>query len=264
MATKRSASNTASKPAKKMRKRGNGVLGLDPDVFEDDAEHQVVKNTLAEYEKKMNLVTTGPAGGKCSPKLRFPNPPMTLPCYQKGQPSDGSQYDKDELDRQIEMQQHGLNDLSLEQIMKGDTRGGGAQTKGRKGFSNALKTNLTDHHGGTPSAGSRAISLTKTVMDHVAALHNPDLILCGTDRCPSMGDRGVNSSLGSQSKNTVHGAKRSDWIRDAIKDEMEGMSDEQKETFLKKKGNFRLNQCKGDKKPEDTKRPTPKPKSKKK
>lgn len=47
-------------------------------------------------------------------------------------------------------------------------------------------------------AQKQATSMAADKMKTLAALHNPDMIAGGKDAVTSMGDRGVNSSLGSQ------------------------------------------------------------------
>ena len=50
---------------------------------------------------------------------------------------------------------------------------------------------------------TEATRLAKSKMATLAALHNPDMIAGGKDVVTAMGDKGVNSSIGSQWKTRV-------------------------------------------------------------
>jgi len=53
------------------------------------------------------------------------------------------------------------------------------------------------------AAQQKAASMAADKMSTLAALHNPDMIAGGKDAVTSMGDRGVNSSIGAQWKDRV-------------------------------------------------------------
>lgn len=65
------------------------------------------------------------------------------------------------------------------------------------------KNRLLDQGEFGEAALKKAKEMTKKRMDSLAALHSPDLIAGGKDVVTSMGDRGVNSSIGRQWRERV-------------------------------------------------------------
>ena len=89
---------------------------------------------------------------------------------------------------------------------------------GRKGTGAAQQAARTTHANGLTlqheaalaqqgvvgaAASQEAAQMTANKMKTLAALHNPDMIAGGKDAVTTMGDRGVNSSIGGQWKDKV-------------------------------------------------------------
>ena len=125
-----------------------------------------------------------------------------------------------EMERQLAGQQAGLNDMTVQDYLDG-----------RKAFADRKLATGSGRGSGKPAADARveyeadltrslekqyvmagksqaeaerlAAAQASSTMDTLAALHAPDMIAGGANRIADMGDRGVNSSIGSQWKGRV-------------------------------------------------------------
>lgn len=120
----------------------------------------------------------------------------------------------DEYIRQLQRQMDGLNNMSARELldnMDNVTRGGLAQREARERFRKDLfakELRAARRQGlSLEDAMDAANKSTDSKMSLLAALHEPDIIAGGRDvigidnGLPSMGDKYVNSSIGSQWKN---------------------------------------------------------------
>jgi hypothetical protein len=136
-------------------------------------------------------------------------------CFKKNKNGNPAEYD-----RQLRDQEKGLNDMTIKEYLEGRDR---YEKIGRKGTGKAqeldrgkyekelfdkYKSDLLeqDFDGNVKQEAQR---LATEKMKTLAALHNPDMIAGGKDIVTSMGDKGVNSSIGSQWKNGVDDLGRS-------------------------------------------------------
>lgn len=100
---------------------------------------------------------------------------------------------------------------------------GAAQKEARGKYSKELQAQFEKQLGEDgifgDEAAKQAASMTAERMKTLAALHNPDMIAGGRDVVKSMGDKGVNSSIGSQWKNGADelGRSRVQALDDAAK-----------------------------------------------
>lgn len=119
-----------------------------------------------------------------------------------------------EFDRQLRDQEKGLNDMTVQEYLEGRNRymqigregTGKAQEVARRKYAKELSEELEEEllaQNFAGDIGKEVARLTKAKMDTLAALHNPDMIAAGKDVITSMGDRGVNSSIGAQWKTRV-------------------------------------------------------------
>ncbi|EPA8594098.1 polymorphic toxin type 15 domain-containing protein [Vibrio parahaemolyticus] len=137
-----------------------------------------------------------------------------VPCFKPGSKLKNSFKGRErELEshfaRQLKHQENGLNDLTVGEYIENRTRykeikragTGMAQEDFRKIFSDELKESLNDSYLDRMTANEakkEAESRSAEIMENLAALHDPDMIAGGKDNVSRMGDKGVNSSLGSQ------------------------------------------------------------------
>ncbi|WP_415639810.1 polymorphic toxin type 15 domain-containing protein, partial [Pseudomonas floridensis] len=115
-----------------------------------------------------------------------------------------------EFDRQLAGQQKGLNDLTVDEYLKGReaftskdmVRDPKVAKAARVALSTDLETMFRDEYLLEGKLPTKAASLAKEKMlekmSTLAALHNPDLVVGGKDMIDGFGDRRVNSSIGSQ------------------------------------------------------------------
>jgi len=115
-----------------------------------------------------------------------------------------------EFDRQLKGQESGLNDMTVDEYIKGRTafdegevtRSSSAAKKARVQYARELTRDLTDKlqgEGLSPAqAEQKAIEIASEKMKTLAALHNPDMVSGGRDVISDFGDRSVNSSIGAQ------------------------------------------------------------------
>jgi type VI secretion system secreted protein VgrG len=110
-----------------------------------------------------------------------------------------------------------LNDLTAQHGHKKAreilTQGGKAQEAARKQLSKKIQYSIEESLAKNNIYGKEAEKLateqTQRQMDQLAALHDPDLIAGGNDTISSVGNKNVNSSLGSQ------------WAKDGRADKMD-------------------------------------------
>ncbi|GIU52683.1 hypothetical protein TUM4438_45980 [Shewanella sairae] len=137
-----------------------------------------------------------------------------VPCFEPGTKIKGKfKGNERELEshfaRQLKHQESGLNDLTVGEYIENRNRykqmkragTGMAQEQFRKRFSNDLNDSLEMNFLKKMSpikAEMKATARTNEIMANLAALHDPDMIAGGEDKVSRMGNKGVNSSLGSQ------------------------------------------------------------------
>jgi hypothetical protein len=134
-------------------------------------------------------------------------PEYKVPCFNARNLHDSK---IPEFDRQLGGQERGLNDLTVDEYLRGreafkagdKVRDPSAATRARLQLNDRLENDLLDEllTEGMPfdQASSEAERLANDKMRTLAALHNPDLFVGGKDVISDFGDRGVNSSIGSQ------------------------------------------------------------------
>jgi hypothetical protein len=118
-----------------------------------------------------------------------------------------------EFAEQLKRQEDAINQMTVKEY--NDARAffgsnkrkgtGAAQKKARVDYEANLIETFTQENilANLPRARSAAIEKAKETMKKIAALHEPDMIAGGKDIVTNMGDKGVNSSIGSQWKNRV-------------------------------------------------------------
>jgi hypothetical protein len=147
-------------------------------------------------------------GAKSTPTKRMKE--KEVKCFKKNDKGDPKEYD-----RQLSDQERGLNDMSVKEYLEGRARyqeigrqgTGAAQQKARDKYSAELVDKFVEtlRENGVRGAAAQqqAAAMAADRMKSLSALHNPDLIAGGKDAVTSMGDKGVNSSIGSQWKDRV-------------------------------------------------------------
>lgn len=122
-----------------------------------------------------------------------------------------------EFDRQLAGQQKGLNELTVDEYLKGRdaftaktvVRNPQIAAKARQSFSLAMENEFYGDlllDGLLPKqAKILAKEMASQKMATIAALHNPDLFAGGKDIISDFGDRRVNSSIGPQWTNRIGG-----------------------------------------------------------
>lgn len=128
------------------------------------------------------------------------------------------QYLKDETDWQLANQQKGLNEMSVDDYLKGrdafdkEGRGGGSPAAtARKKYEKGLVDKYTDEYiqqnpqMSAAKARNQAKAKSGRIMNEMAALHNPDQIAAGVNKVGdgAVGLKNTNSSIGSQWKTRV-------------------------------------------------------------
>jgi hypothetical protein len=119
-----------------------------------------------------------------------------------------------EMERQLAGQQAGLNDMTVQEYLDGRDkfksfgRGSGKPAvDARAAYEDKLADDLAKRYrdsGMSPAQAERqAIADAADRMKTLAALHSPDMVAGGTNIIADMGDRQVNSSIGSQWKGRV-------------------------------------------------------------
>lgn len=185
---------TAAKWGKK------GVQAVEKQVAKEAAE-RAAKEAAEKSSKK------GSDGGKVTAKQMKE---QQVKCFKKNSKGDPYEYDE-----QLRDQERGLNNLSVKEYLEGRAKyqeigrhgTGAAQRRARAEYSKELvekfKKQLNKKGVIGSAAQQQAEAMATDRMKTLAALHNPDMIAGGKDVVTSMGDKGVNSSIGSQWKGRV-------------------------------------------------------------
>jgi hypothetical protein len=133
-------------------------------------------------------------------------PPHKVPCFK----ADGLPRSKlNEFDRQLAGQQKGLNDLTVDEYLRGRDAfmqkqvkrsskvAGDARAEFEKGLLFDISEELREQ--GTPrqKALAEAAKQAAAKMQTLNALHNPDLVTGGKDVIADFGDASVNKSIGA-------------------------------------------------------------------
>jgi hypothetical protein len=133
-------------------------------------------------------------------------------CFE---PSDLPNNKYQEFDRQLEGQQNGLNEMSVDEYLKGRDaftnkdviRDPSIARQARADLQAAMQKDLERElmsGGALPRAAKeQAAQLAKDKMKTLAALHNPDMVSAGKDAISDFGDRNINSRIGAQWKSRV-------------------------------------------------------------
>lgn len=129
-----------------------------------------------------------------------------VPCFK----ADGLPAGKAaEMERQLAGQQAGLNNMTAQEYLDGRQkfsdfgRGSGqpavnARAAYESDLSNRLRRTYREQGLSAGDAKVRATTEAADQMKILAALHNPDMVVGGTNVIGGMGDRQVNSSIGAQ------------------------------------------------------------------
>ncbi len=141
----------------------------------------------------------------------------TLPCFKKGGnlkknfKGNNKKLDKG-FKKQLKNQEAGLNNMTVGEYRKGrelyNKKGrsgtGAAQEAARADYEfkikERIKKNIRDKNKNLSTQEIKKLANTKTknIMDELAALHDPDMIAGGKDNVSKLGNKRINSSIGSQ------------------------------------------------------------------
>ena len=127
----------------------------------------------------------------------------------------------DEFLRQLKGQQDGMNKLSVDDFIKNrdEYLKNGRSSSGsvaQKRFREQARADKVAEYRANGHSRSEANSMADDFMDKNAALHDPDQIAGGFgENVTGMGDKGINSSLGSQWKNRIDDVDQQ--VREAAK-----------------------------------------------
>jgi Novel toxin 15 len=160
----------------------------------------------AKVEEQPNLHPEKPK----EPKLKVMKEEK-VPCFSSANLPAGK---ATEMERQLAGQQAGLNNMTAQEYLDGRDkfkqfgRGSGAPAAdARAAYEKELTEVLREQYkseglSATEAKAKATIDATER-MKTLAALHNPDMVAAGTNVIGDMGDRQVNSSIGSQWKGRV-------------------------------------------------------------
>jgi hypothetical protein len=136
-------------------------------------------------------------------------PQKKVPCFTT---KDLPKKSEDEFDRQLLGQQRGINDMTVDEYLKGRkafddgiaVRDPSIGRDARALYRDNLETELKEKYqleGFSPRRAERkAVVAAAKTMKTLAALHNPDMVAGGKDVISDFGSRNVNSRIGAQWK----------------------------------------------------------------
>ncbi|MGG4460858.1 polymorphic toxin type 15 domain-containing protein [Brevibacillus porteri] len=174
-----------------------------------------------------------PPEGEKPPKNEETGKPATRIAEVEVKFKRNPKHDSEEFARQLKDQEKGLNELTVDEFIKNRDKyiqngrakeGDAAQKLARK---KALQDKIEELREQGLSYKDAEIEANKWIKDQ-AALHNPDQIAGGDPlHITGMGDKRINSSIGSQWKNNIDSMDKQ--IRDMAKEMTE---EERKSTYL--------------------------------
>lgn len=144
-----------------------------------------------------------------APKPQAPRlmPQKKVRCFEPNGLPSGS---FPEFDRQLAGQERGLNDMTVDEYLKGreafdpanrDAKvARDARAEYRARTVKVLTESLRKEGVGAKDAAVQAAQIADTRMKTLAALHNPDMVAGGKDVIADFGDRNINSRIGAQWK----------------------------------------------------------------
>jgi hypothetical protein len=139
-------------------------------------------------------------------------PQKKVPCFK---PNDLPQGSLPEFDRQLAGQEAGLNEMSVEEYLKGRKaftdgtakRDATTARLARESYREDLAEELFEQYReeglSLKEAKTKAQEEAIRRMKTLAALHNPDMIAAGEDAIGDFGDRNINSRIGAQWRSRV-------------------------------------------------------------
>jgi len=177
-------------------------------------EHQVTMSSAAKPEAgppmtPSQLRRAREEGPEPAPKPRTPQmmPQKKVRCFEPNGLPSGS---FPEFDRQLTGQEGGINDMTVNEYLKGReafdpaNRDPKIAKQARADYEEKLVVKLTKQLQGNgmgiETAESQATAMAADKMKTLAALHNPDMIAGGKDVISDFGDRNINSRIGAQWK----------------------------------------------------------------
>jgi hypothetical protein len=195
---KEEAAELAAKEAK---------IAADAKKAKDAEKAAAEQEKAAAKAKDKDCEDCGKAGKPPKKMKRFDLDPCISP--KKLDPSKAKEFTE-----QLQRQQDALNRMTVKEYQDARTffnankrQGtGSAQKLARKQYEDQLRTRLNKEYAKSMSpatAKQRALEEAKKKMLDIAALHEPDMIAGGKDTITNLGDRSVNSSIGSQWRTRV-------------------------------------------------------------
>lgn len=144
-----------------------------------------------------------------APKPQAPRvmPQKKVRCFEPNGLPSGS---FPEFDRQLAGQERGINDMTVDEYLKGReafdpaNRDPGVARRARANYQTTTAQKLADQFRdegmSAKAAATKAAEVVDARMKTLAALHNPDMIAGGKDVIADFGDRNINSRIGAQWK----------------------------------------------------------------
>lgn len=148
-------------------------------------------------------------GAGREPERFRPNgmPKKKVPCFKTNGLPQGK---VPEFDRQLAGQEAGINNMTVEEYVKGREAFGSGKSmrdpsiarKARENYQEKLRRNLIGEYQATGlsprAAEEKAMQDAVEKMRTLAALHTPDMVAAGEDKIGDFGDRNINSRIGAQ------------------------------------------------------------------
>ena len=159
--------------------------------------------------EKSKAARKGARGGHVKVK-RIEKP--DIGCFKTGKKIDKNKFS--EYDRQLKRQENGLNNMTVEEYIKGRDayknigRGSGTeQARARVQEQSRLAERLESDYGKQGMSAKQAKQMANNrsgeIMKDLAALHEPDMIAGGKNKIGGFGDAQVNKSIGGGWKGKV-------------------------------------------------------------
>jgi len=214
--------------------RGRGDVGILASEMRTSAKGARLAQWMVKHEERLKVrPDLQPAGARTGSSLT-PEPrsdssretdrpggkkPLGMPEYKVPCFNARNLHDSKipEFDRQLGGQERGLNDLTVDEYLRGreafkagdKVRDPGVAKRARENLARDLTQEITlelrSKEFSHREAHTLAMALTKEKMNTLAALHNPDLFAGGKDVISDFGDRSVNASIGAQWRQRIDG-----------------------------------------------------------
>ncbi len=219
----------------------------DPKLRPKRAESTTKAAAESEAQSPSQLAKRGAAEEEAASAAPKTMPEKKVPCFNAANMPAAK---VPEFDRQLAGQQKGLNDMTVDEYLKGRDAFSSASRDpmvaktARADYEDTLAKDiakqLRDGGMSARAADAQAAQDAAKQMQTLAGLHNPDLVAGGKDLITDFGDKKVNSSIGNQWNNSL-GKAHPEWDGNKANSRLKALDDAAKKVPESERATTKMN-----------------------